>query len=129
MRKRKLLLFLLLVISSGVLAGCHLHIGWIGTERTASMTARYTYCRDLKQRSVDLRAGDKLDLSYNIKVTSGKVGLLITNPSGEAIYQRDLEESAQAELTINADADGEYTVQLDLQGTRGSYAVSWVKQP
>lgn len=116
---------MLLLLVTAFASGCHFRVGYAGTERAGAMTAHYFYCSESKTRTIRLEEGDQLSFSCAIEVKSGTVALLILDPAGEALWQAELTEDAEEEFVITADQSGDYSVRLELKGTRGAYAISW----
>jgi len=123
-RNRHLLLVLFSLVAV-LAAGCHFRIGYAGSERAGSMAAHYYYCSESKTRTIKLEEGDQLSFSCAIEVKSGTVSLFILDPAGEPLWQAELTENAEEEFVITAEESGDYSVRLELKGTRGAYAISW----
>jgi methionine-rich copper-binding protein CopC len=128
--RRAAMVLLVSAVLCLLLAGCygHLRIGYVGSQRNRTMSARYTFCTETKSAKERLQEGEELELSYDVKVESGKVALAIFDPDGETVWSVELEEDAKDKAVVEAGEDGIYTVQIDLQATQGSYEVTWDKR-
>ena len=127
--KKSLKWFVLLIFACGLLAACGhstVQIGFVQNKIGDHWNAHYNTFIGTKSTSVKASAGQTLTLNYDVTVTKGELGLKVTNPSGDSLWEVNLQDDSKDTVQIPIDQDGRYTIAITgKDDNSGSWDITW----
>ena len=115
------LAFSLLII--GCTWGSYITTDSIENNTSSSMSMKYGTFKGYKCTNVNLKSGDILKLSIDIKTKSGYLDVYLLNKDNDEIYRlENPQESVEEEIEI--EKDGKYIIKVDGNHS-GSYDIKW----
>lgn len=97
----------------------------IENSSASRLKASYRYFDGTNARKVYLKQGETLKIHFTSEVKKGDLVINILNNNGETL--KILDSNIEGNENVKAEADGEYTIRVKGNGTRGSYDVNWSK--
>ena len=79
----------------------------------------------IERRSLELDGGQRVCLDYQATVNKGRLTFKLLDPTGAAIWQRVLSESASGTKEIVCESPGGYEIIIQGQSTVGSFDIAW----
>ena len=127
--KKSLKWFVLLIFACGLLAACGhstVQIGFVQNKIGDHWNAHYNTFIGTKSTSVKASAGQTLTLNYDVTVTKGELGLKVTNPSGDSLWEVNLQDDSKDTVQIPIDQGGRYAIAITgKDDNSGSWDITW----
>ncbi|MCE3199034.1 hypothetical protein JI735_14245 [Paenibacillus sonchi] len=119
-RKR---LLLALIVGSLLLAGCEKQVMYVGSSTPHQMKASYWLLSGTEKKTLKLKKGDTLYLSYASKVEKGELSMKLYDPDHKLF--KELETNKKGEEEVEIQQTGSYKLEVVGAGAKGSYKVSY----
>ena len=100
------------------------HVG-IQIGQNGRIAKLYDTFDGIEIRSLELEGGQRIHFDYNATVEKGRLTFKLLDPTGAAIWQRRLSESASGTEEIVGESPGRYEIIIHGQGTVGSFDITW----
>lgn len=126
--KRMALWLAVSLLLAGLLAGCgqsRLQVGMKETHRSGHWQASYVTLSGVKQDTLRAGAGQTLVLDYDVEVDNGTLGITVSDPENQALWDVSLHERARDAVHLDLDEGGSYTIRVEGDGAGGSFDLAW----
>ncbi|KWX73046.1 hypothetical protein AMQ84_24425 [Paenibacillus riograndensis] len=120
---RKRLLLALIGGSLLLLAGCEKQVMYVGSSTPHQMKASYLLLSGTEKKTLKLKKGDILYLSYASKVEKGELSMKLYDPDHKLF--KELETNKKGEEEVEIQQTGSYKLEVVGDGAKGSYKVSY----
>lgn len=128
---RKAVWILTAVILGGFLIGCGrttFRLGWLESNRPGRFSASYVTFTGSESRWLQVDAGDRLVLTYDVEVAKGRLALKIEAPDDRILWWRSFSDDAQGSAELALEQGGRHSIVSDGDRTGGSFRLSWALQ-
>jgi hypothetical protein len=126
MKQRLSQFFLLGIIA--LLAGCNpvsVKWGWIESSSLAHKKASYANFNGVEKAIFHARAGQTVNLKYDLTVKQGSLALTLQDFNGAPLWDERFDQDAADTLKLTADEGGLYTLRVVGENTEGGFDISW----
>lgn len=89
------------------------------------MWALYTLFDEQSGIAVDLAAGEKMPLAYNLEITKESLSLQIVDPDRTAVWEDTFTVSSVGSASVTAENDGSYRLVVIGDSTGGGFDLHW----
>ncbi|MNC39499.1 hypothetical protein D3C76_57270 [compost metagenome] len=120
---RKRLLLTLIGGSLLLIAGCEKQVMYVGSSTPHQIKASYWLLSGTEKKTLKLKEGDMLLLSYASKVEKGELSMKLYDPDHKLF--KELETNKEGEEELEIQKSGSYKLKIVGTGTRGSFKVSY----
>ena len=127
--KRKLMIVLaILMIWMSVIACATMqtHSGWIGKSTPGKISYTYTKFTGIERGNIEAKAGQTLNLTYDVKIKRGRVFIQLMNPQNRVLWNVALKDDQSDSVEIPLELEGNYPLIIRGENTSGSFEVTWI---
>lgn len=96
-----------------------------GNGSSSQMNASFVYFSGRKQKEINLNQGEELTISFNSKITEGKLTMQLLDSTGNIIKQ--FENTVGQTEKIKVSKTEKYTVLVNGEKAKGNYEIIWHK--
>ncbi|AIQ67192.1 hypothetical protein [Paenibacillus graminis] len=116
-------LLLLALIGTLLLAGCEKQLMYAGSNTPHQIKASYRLLSGKEKKTLKLKEGDTVFLSYASKVEKGELSMKLYDPDHKLF--KELETNKEGEEELKIQQSGSYKLEIVGTDTRGSFKVSY----
>ena len=124
-------LFLVILALVVLLMGCSrtaIKLGWRESSGRAHKRARYETFSAVERVVIRAKAGQEIDLTYDVEVEKGSLTLAVEGLDGQTVWEETFRENASDTLALTAPDEGHYTLVVTGDETGGSFDISWTAE-
>ena len=93
------------------------------------MSAKFTYLKGTKSKTIRLKEGDVLTLDYDVSLKKGALVIALEGPQGDTKKEEIVEEDKKGQFVVTSSGDSKYAVKITGDWATGSYDVRWTFEP
>lgn len=121
---KKIIIVMTLFVLSWMPA-CTRQVGWVGMNYANVFNASYILFDGKQTETINLKAGEALNLTYQVTVDSGALTLQLIDPNRRIEWEATFRNNAMDSLTYPVEASGRYTLRLIGDETKGKFDLRW----
>jgi hypothetical protein len=129
MNKKYVKSWIFIIILTVFLTACSgfssTRMGWVCINPDNGLDCSYSLFTGQEMDTVKLDEGEFITLSYEVKVESGAIQILVLDPSDQTIWQVDLTQNISDEIKIQASESGIFRIVVNGDETEGSFRLTW----
>ena len=134
MNRKALLVWLFTALVLGaLLGGCgnrqsSLVVGMREHHLPGNWEASYITLIGARNDRFRAKAGETLNLGYDVQVDKGMLTLQVENPADEVVWEVALENDEADSVEVPLEQDGRYTLRIVGEDTSGGWDLQWTVQ-
>ena len=131
MNRKALLIWLFMaLVIGGLMAACgegqsRLVVGMRENHFPGHWQASYTKLIGTKTDRFQAKAGETLNLGYDVQVDKGMLTLQVENPDDDVVWEVALESDEAESVEVNLEQDGRYALRITGEDTSGGWDLAW----
>ena len=120
----------MMVVLMACLTACsygdtQVRLGWVETPCSSGIEARFDRFDGKELRSISLDVGDQLRIDFQTELESGSLDVQMLDPEGQMVDGSRFDRSGNARITITAEDEGNYRLQIVGEDASGEFGVHW----
>ena len=100
-------------------------LGWVETSRSSGIEARFDRFDGMELRSLNLDVGDQLVIDFQAELDNGSLDVQMLDPDGSLVDEARFDKPGNARITVTAEDEGNYRIQIVGKGASGGFVVHW----
>lgn len=116
---------IILLILTALLSACTRQIGWVGLNYGNIIDASYQFFDGKKVEKIQVNAGERLIIDYDVEIDEGLLHFELLNPQREQVWEASFLEDHQNQVGFPSETNGRYTLRIIGEQTRGSFELRW----
>jgi hypothetical protein len=121
--KKTMIGLTLLVLA--LMSACTRQVGWVGMNYGNVYNASYILFDGKQTETLNLKAGETLNLAYHVSIDSGALTFQLIDPDRRIEWEASFRDNIKDFLSYPVDSSGRYTLRLIGDETSGKIDLRW----
>jgi hypothetical protein len=124
-QKMKKSIIILSILLFMLLSACTRQVGWVGMNYGNTYNATYQLFDGIQTESIQIDAGEKFSLAYEVAVDDGALTLQMVSPDKDVAWEAVFLGDSADIFSFTPEESGRYTLKILGDNTQGGFDLEW----